>query len=68
MKTEVGFEVLRFRGFEVLMVVSSGMWCSVGLVRTDVLENRVASIFTVKRIRARNNVNSLLVTANVASS
>jgi hypothetical protein len=35
---------------------SSGMWGRVGLVRTDVSEERVASILMVKKIRERRKV------------
>jgi hypothetical protein len=34
-------------------MLSSAMWCRVDVVRTDVLEERVASICMVERIRER---------------
>jgi hypothetical protein len=36
--------------FVIFRMPSSGMWRSVNLVRTDVLEESIASIITVKRI------------------
>jgi hypothetical protein len=35
---------------------SSGMWGRVGLTRTDVSEQRVASIFMIEKIRERRRV------------
>jgi hypothetical protein len=39
---------------------SSGMWCSVDLVRIDVSEERVASIFSVEKYVSERNVRRLL--------
>jgi hypothetical protein len=51
---------------------SSGMWRRVGVLRANVVEERVASIFRVERVHeleitlaAISRLNCLLVTANV---
>jgi hypothetical protein len=44
---------------------SSGLWRCVHIVRTDVLEERVASIFVVEKYASEKSVRRLLIDCNL---